>query len=150
MPSLSFLLRPARAIDGTALAEIRAEAMRPSLEAIGRFDPSRVRTRFLDGFAPQCTREIVVDGARVGFVVVRPVDDHLLLDHLYVTPDSQGRGLGSAVLRAVIAEAQAAKKVLRVGALKHSASNAFYVKHGFRLERVAEWDNYYALSPCAA
>jgi ribosomal protein S18 acetylase RimI-like enzyme len=124
--------------------------MRPSLEAVGRFDPERAKSRFLEGFEPTLTREIRLGGKRVGFVVVRPVGDHLLLEHLYVSPGNQGCGLGSGALRAVIAEARAAKLVLRVGALKMSPSNAFYRKHGFELEREAEWDNYYALEPSEA
>lgn len=136
-------LRPVDASDGPALAELRVAAMRESLEAVGRFDAERARLRFLDAFVPAFTREIVQDDARVGFVVVRPAGDGLLLDHLYVLPGTQGRGIGAEVLRRVFADADAAGKALRVGALKHSRSNAFYARHGFRLVETAEWDNYY-------
>ena len=150
MPQQSVSLRSVRAEDGSALAEIRARAMRPSLEAVGRFDPQRVRGRFLETFDPECTRAIVVAGERVGLVVVRPVGEHLLLDHLYVEPASHGAGIGSAVLKLVVAEARAARKTLRVGALKQSPSNEFYARHGFELESQGEWDNYYALQPSEA
>ena len=131
--------------NGEELADIRARAMKESLEAVGRFDPDRVRRRFLDGFEPSHTRVIVASGGWVGFLVVRPVETHLLLDHLYIQPRVQGTGLGSAVLRMVIAEASEAKKTLRLGALKSSRANVFYKKHGFELELVEEWDNYYVL-----
>ena len=45
-----------------ALADLRVAAMRPSLEALGRFDPDRARSRFLDKFIRVATRKIVVDG----------------------------------------------------------------------------------------
>jgi len=32
---------------------------------------------------------------------------------------------------------------VQVGALKESASNRFYQRHGFVLESEGEWDNYY-------
>ena len=38
--------------DGNRLAEIRAAAMKSSLEALGRFDEQRVRDRFLESFTP--------------------------------------------------------------------------------------------------
>lgn len=137
--------------DGEALADLRVEAMRESLEAIGRFDPERARTRFLSGFDPAHTREIRVEGRRVGYVVVKPIEDHLLLDHLYIAPSSQGRGVGAQVLKLVFAEADRQRKPLRVGALKGSRSNAFYARHGFRLLHSAEWDNYYLREPsCGA
>ena len=146
----SVLLLPARIDDGAALAGIRARAMRPSLEAVGRFDAERVRHRFLDSFDPQYTRKVVVADALVGVVVVRPVDDHFLLDHLYMEPACQGAGIGSVVLGRVIQEARAAARLLRVGALKQSRSNHFYLRHGFTLESQGEWDNYYVLPPGAA
>ena len=122
-------------------------AMRESLERIGRFDAVRARERFLGGFDPQHTRHIVVGGQRVGFVVVRPVDAGLLLDHLYIAPEFQRRGIGAAVLAAVFAQADAQAQPLRVGALKESDSNRFYQRHGFELVERAEWDNYYVRPP---
>jgi ribosomal protein S18 acetylase RimI-like enzyme len=142
---LQFTLHQVNPAHGEELADIRARAMKESLEAVGRFDPERVRRRFLDGFEPLCTRAIVASGERVGFLVVRHVENHLLLDHLYIEPRVQGTGLGSAVLRTVIAEARKAKKALRLGVLKQGQVNVFYKKHGFELERVEEWDNYYVL-----
>ncbi len=122
---------------------IRLAAMRESLERLGRFDPRRARDRFLSGFDPALTRHIVVDGVRAGFVVVRPQLDGLLLDHLYILPATQGRGVGGSVMRQLLAEADAHGATLRVGALRASAANRFYERHGFELERRSEWDNHY-------
>lgn len=129
--------------EGNALAELRVEAMRESLERIGRFDPSRARERFLSGFSPEHTRHIEIDGERVGFFAVRPHSQGLLLDHLYVRPSYQGRGVGAAVLAQVFAEADSAGVPVRVGALRGSQSNRFYVRHGFVQVEHSEFDNYY-------
>jgi GNAT superfamily N-acetyltransferase len=143
---------PACADDADALVALRLSAMRESLERIGRFDPVRARERFLGGFAPEHTRHIVVGGQRVGFVVVKPAEQGLLLDHLYIAPEFQRRGIGSAVLAAVFAQADAQAQPLRVGALRGSDSNRFYLRHGFELVESAEWDNYYlrACRPAAS
>ena len=134
--------------DFDALAEIRVEAMRESLERIGRFDPERARARLRAGFSPEHTRHIVVDGERVGFLVLKPQADALVLDHLYVRPAAQGRGIGGAVLAQVFAEADARSLPIRVGALRESDSNRFYVRHGFQLVERAELDNYYVRPAC--
>jgi ribosomal protein S18 acetylase RimI-like enzyme len=139
----TFTLESAQDDDFEALAAIRIEAMRESLERVGRFDPARARERLREGFSPAHTRHIVVDGERVGFLVVRPLGEELLLDHLYIRLTWQGRGIGSAVLARVFAEADAAGLPLRVGALRESASNRFYARHGFELVERAELDNYY-------
>jgi GNAT superfamily N-acetyltransferase len=124
--------------------------MRPSLERVGRFDPERARARFLSSFSPEHTREILEDEVRVGFFVLRPGSDGLLLDHLYIRPSHQGRGIGAAVLRKIFAEADARGLEVRVGALKESASNRFYVRHGFAMVGQAEFDNCYVRRPANA
>jgi GNAT superfamily N-acetyltransferase len=129
--------------DRDALAELRVEAMRGSLERAGRFDPVRARERFLAGFSPEQTRQILVEGERVGFVVVRKQDRELLLDHFYIRPCYQRRGIGATVLAQVFAEADAAGLPVRVGALRGSESNEFYVRHGFVEVERGEFDNYY-------
>ena len=129
--------------DADALADLRVAAMRDSLERVGRFDPIRARDRILSSFNPAFTRHIVVDGARVGFVVVRPVPDELLLDHLYIDPRYQGRGVGAAVLSRVFSEADLQCLDVRVGALKDSDANRFYARHGFEFVEQSDWDVYY-------
>jgi ribosomal protein S18 acetylase RimI-like enzyme len=142
--------RPVGIGEGEALAVLRVEAMRPSLERVGRFDAGRARSRFLNSFSPEYTREVLAGGVRVGFFVVRPVDEALMLEHLYIRPSHQSRGIGTAVLRSVFADADARGLGIRVGALKESDSNRFYVRHGFVLESRAEFDNYYVRRPANA
>ncbi|MDB5850235.1 MAG: family acetyltransferase [Rhodoferax sp.] len=126
------------------------EAMRDSLEQIGRFDPNRARERFLATFAASDTRHIFFGGARAGVVVLRSMATHLLLDHLYILPTYQGKGVGAFVLKAVCHEADALGQDLKVGALKQSRANAFYQRHGFQLVAQGEWDLYYVRHPQVA
>ncbi|CAB3770997.1 GNAT family acetyltransferase [Burkholderia sp. MSh2] len=133
--------------DADTLVAIRIAAMRDSLERIGRFDPQRARERFLASFDPALCRFIEADGVRAGFFVVRPKDDHWLLDHLYIVPAHQGKGIGAAVLRNVLAQADARRVPVRVGALRGSDSNRFYARHGFVQTDEAEWDIYYVREP---
>ena len=137
------ILVAAQQSDLDNLVAIRIEAMRESLERIGRFDPVRARERFLNGFDSRNTRHIEVAGERIGFVVLRHHLKELLLDHLYVRPNAQGSGVGSAVLMQIFKEADAAARPIRVGALKESASNRFYIRHGFQFVESGEFDHYY-------
>src|SRR5262245_35482596 len=143
MPQGAVEFRGAEIGDGEALVVLRILAMRESRERIGRFDPVRAGEPMLSAFSPQPTPNIVVAGERTGFVVVRPEGEMLLLDHLYIDPRFQNRGIGAAVLAMVFAEADARQLPLKVGALRGSDSNRFYLRHGFRLVKEDEWDNYY-------
>lgn len=68
----------------------------------------------------------------------------MLLDHLYIHPNNQGNGSGAVVLARIIEEANALGLPVRVGALRGSDSNRFYVRHGFKL--IEEGDFY--IRPC--
>ena len=140
-PTVTFA--PVVQSDFDALADIRIAAMRESLEGVGRFDPSRARERLRSTFSPEHTRFIITEGAKVGFFTVRPSADGAQLDHLYIHPDHQSRGIGSAVMASIISDAEKQNVSILVGALKESASNRFYQRHGFLLRSESEWDNYY-------
>lgn len=129
--------------DAEALANLRVAAMRESLEHIGRFDPVRARERLLSSFDAAATRHVVADGVRVGFFVVRTTMNDLLLDHLYIDPRYQGCGIGATVLLRVFADADLQCVDVRVGALKESDANRFYVRHGFEFVEQSDWDVYY-------
>lgn len=129
--------------DFEALAELRVAAMRESLERVGRFDRERARERLRSTFVPEHTHFIVCRGQPVGFYTLRPETDGLRLDHFYIHPDHQNRGIGGAMLKAILAQADSARVAVRVGALKESASNRFYQRYGFIRESEGEWDIYY-------
>lgn len=124
--------------------------MRESLERIGRFDPRRARERFLSGFSPAHTRHVLLGDEAAGFFALKPRADGLLLDHLYIHPRHQGLGLGAAVLAQVFLEADALGVPVHVGALRDSASNRFYARHGFVLVERGEFDNHFVrhADPC--
>ena len=76
------------------MAELRAVVMQPDLERLGRYDPERVRRRFLDAFTPAHTRVIQHAGIDVGLVAARPDADALWIEHFYLDPAQQGQGIG--------------------------------------------------------
>ncbi|MEJ1113992.1 GNAT family N-acetyltransferase [Paenarthrobacter sp. CCNWLY172] len=132
MPA-DFALRPAVASDAAWIAELRAVVMRPDLERLDRFDPVRVRERFLNGFQPEYTYIIHTDGVDAGVIAVRPEPDERWIEHFYVAPTHQGRGLGGAVLRHVMA-ASVDERPFRLNVLQGSAARRLYERHGFMLE----------------
>ncbi|GGX41330.1 N-acetyltransferase [Tateyamaria omphalii] len=134
-------------IDPSHLAEIRANAMRPSLEAVGRFDEERVRKRFLDTYDPADTHIVRAGQDLVGFYVLRTRSDHLHLTHLYISLTHQGGGLGRRIVLAVQDQARDMALHVRLMALRGSPANDFYTSCGFVLERSDDLDNYYIWEP---
>ncbi|MFD4625700.1 GNAT family N-acetyltransferase [Streptomyces sp. NPDC058475] len=127
-------MRPAEPADVEAIAELRAMVMRPDLERLGRFDEYRVRQRLRDSFSPHHTSVILADGAFAGCVTLRPAEDGRWLEHFYLAPAIHGRGLGSAVLRALLARTDADGVLVRLNVLQGSAARRLYERHGFTVE----------------
>ena len=133
--------------DFEALLALRIATMRDSLARLGRFDPARARERFRSSFRPQHTRHICVGGAAAGCVATWPEADAVRLEHFYIDAAHQGCGLGSAVLDALLREPAHAGKPFIVGALRGSAANRFYARHGFVVSAESEWDIAYLRPP---
>ncbi len=145
--SAPFGLQAASESDFEDLLALRLRAMRESLTRLGRYDEQRARERLAAVFAPQHTWHIVVGGERVGFLVLTPLNHALRLDHLYLDPAYQRRGIGHEVLCWVGAEADCAQLPVELCALKQSDANRFYLRHGYVAAGESEWDIDYVRSP---
>ncbi|MFI2566401.1 GNAT family N-acetyltransferase [Paenarthrobacter sp. NPDC018779] len=128
-----FALRPSNSRDASWIAELRAVVMRPDLERLGRFDPVRVRERFLKAFIPEHTFVVHVHGVDAGVIAVRPEAEDLWIEHFYISPACQGQGLGGAVLRKVMRDF-ADGRPFRLNVLQGSPARRLYERVGFELE----------------
>ena len=130
---MEWQLVPGVATDVDWIAELRAVVMRPDLQRLGRFDPARVRDRFRSGFNPVWTNVIHVHGTPAGCVAVRPEADEQWIEHFYLDPALQGRGIGTAVLRHLL-QLHEDHAPLRLNVLQGSAAKRLYERHGFVVE----------------
>jgi GNAT superfamily N-acetyltransferase len=77
---------------------------------------------------------ILVDDEFAGSITLRPTDDRHWLEHFYLAPHCQGRGLGSAILRSILAKTDAQSATVGLNVLQGSAARRLYERHGFVLE----------------
>ncbi|WP_405062248.1 GNAT family N-acetyltransferase [Kribbella sp. NBC_01505] len=128
---ISWCLRPATPADVEPIAELRAVVLRPDLERLGRYDERRVRQRFRDSFDP-AHAWIIEDSDRfAGSIALRPADGVVWLEHFFLDPQLQGRGLGSAVLQHVL---DSHPGVVRLNVLQGSPARRLYERHGFTVD----------------
>jgi GNAT superfamily N-acetyltransferase len=127
-------LRPASVADVEAVAELRAVVLRDDLERLGRYDEQRVRQRLRDGFDPTHTWIIEVAGAFTGCVALRAAEDAHWLEHFYLSPQLQGRGIGSGVLRELLERCDRNSIPVRLNVLLGSPARKLYERHGFTVE----------------
>lgn len=129
-----WVLRSAAAPDIEMIAELRATVMRADLERLGRHDEHRVRQRLRDSFSTQHTSIIMINREIAGCITVRPSEGRQWLEHFYLAPHHQGRGLGSAVLRTVLERTDTQGVIVGLNVLQGSAARRLYERHGFVVE----------------
>ncbi|MGE8313262.1 MAG: GNAT family N-acetyltransferase, partial [Pseudomonas protegens] len=101
------------------------------------------RERFAASFAAERCHFILSDGQPAGFIQSQSHGDHLRLQHLYVLPQFQGRGLGAKALEQLLERSANEQLPIHLDALRGSDSNRFYRRLGFVQVGESEWDIHY-------
>ncbi len=143
--SLRYALRPIAAHDQELAYSITREAMRGYVEQTwGAWVEAEQRERHALTFNPGEQDFIVQDGEVLGLRALRWRVTDLFLARLYLRPQAQGRGLGSAVLRDLLGQARAVGRGVELQVLKvNSGAQRFYARHGFI--RAGERDAYWLM-----
>lgn len=123
----------ASANDLERLVALRLDVMRPSLEAIGRYNPERARQRFVDEYVPEHTRLILDGDQMIGCFALIPRQRHLYLGHFYVAESHQGQGIGKMAMTDIIGAADALNQPIRLIVLENSPAISFYEQFGFKI-----------------
>ena len=140
---MNLALEPVVDADFEAMLALRIDALRESLERLGRFNPEVARARLKAQFPPEWMRHLVRDGERVGYFTVEPREGELCLHHLYLTPAVQGQGIGAWV----IGHVKQRGLPISLAALRESRANDFYRRHGFRVVQEQDFDIEYRWEP---
>jgi GNAT superfamily N-acetyltransferase len=121
-------LRPASPDDVNFVVEVTEAAMRAYAEqTFGKWDSDVPRARF----DPANSSIIQLNGEDVGCMDVVYYEDHLQLNVLYLLPSVHNQGIGTVVLGRLIAEADAARKAIRLRVLRVNPAQQFYARNGF-------------------
>jgi L-amino acid N-acyltransferase YncA len=142
MPSVS--IRPARPADIAAITRIYAHAVRHGtasfeLEPPQEAEMARRQNALLAGGFPYLTAEN--DGDVLGYAYAgpyraRPAYRFTVEDSVYIAPQAQRRGLGRALLQALIVESEARgyrQMIAIIGDSAQHASIALHAALGFQL-----------------
>ncbi|MFF2479427.1 GNAT family N-acetyltransferase [Paenibacillus sp. NPDC058071] len=130
--------------DMETIANLRAIVLRDDLTRLGRFDEEKVRQRFRDAFDPVHTW-IIKDTSFIGCIAFKPILDGYLLEHFYIHPDYQGKGVGSQVLEYVFKQDDVVGKRVTLNVLQGSPAQRLYERYGFKVDREDPVDIYMSM-----
>ncbi len=125
-------LRPATPGDLDFIRRVHAEAMRPHIERTwGAWDEADQRRRLLETTRPESHEIVEVDGEPIGCRWVRAHPDALELVRLWLLPSAQGKGIGAALVRDLLAAAARVRLPVRLRVLKVNPAQRLYRRLGF-------------------
>ena len=131
-----FELRPASEADYDFVWRVAATTMRDYVNAIWGWDEAWQEQRFRGNYSAAPWRVIVVDGQDAGATQYdrRPADGDLFLANIYLLPEFQRRGIGSAIVKGLMAEAIAANLPFALTVLKSNPdAKRLYERLGLRV-----------------
>ncbi len=117
--------------DFEPLLDLRIAVMREHLERVFRYKPSRARRIFREHFDEPGLRLILTGEELAGCVGFRIGADEIKLDSFYLQQRHHNTGLGTTILKVLLAEADALKLPIRLEVLTGSKAGRFYLRHGF-------------------
>ncbi|MEM7111694.1 MAG: GNAT family N-acetyltransferase [Chloroflexota bacterium] len=74
---------------------------------------------------------IYVDAAKAGFLLVNRLDTHIELAQLFLLPKFQGAGVGTSLMKQLVADAQTDGKPIKLRGLSPNPAWKFYQELGF-------------------
>jgi GNAT superfamily N-acetyltransferase len=122
---------PVSEADFEPLLVIRIEVMREHLERVFRYKPSRARRIFREHFGEPGLRLIVIGDETAGCVGFRVGQAEIKIDSFYLARRYHNRGLGTEILKVLLAEADALGLPIELDVLRGSPADRFYERHGF-------------------
>jgi GNAT superfamily N-acetyltransferase len=126
-------LRSARVEDYPFAWRLYAEGIRPYAAAYVTWVEAEQEARFQSRYKPASTWIIRRDGVEVGWMELHEVDDELRLNQLYVVPGHQRKGIGSQIMRYVLARSRETAKPVALNVLKNNPARRLYERFGFAL-----------------
>jgi ribosomal protein S18 acetylase RimI-like enzyme len=143
---MNISFRPAEAEDEDFLFDLHRQSMRAYIEeTFGVWDEGWQRDYFHQHFHPQALQIIQVDGQDGGVLYLQERTEEFFIAGIEILPAYQRRGIGSTVIRGVIAEATRQGKPVALKVLKSNrAARSLYQRLGFGV--TGETDTHYLLA----
>ncbi|NHV26831.1 N-acetyltransferase [Burkholderia sp. D-99] len=129
----AFRLRPASAADLPFLLTLRQLTMTEHLQRAGvpsddAAHDQRIRANFDDAMI------VCKDDEAIGLLKVTRATDEWHVHQIQILPDHQGRGIGEAVLNALLTDAARKRVPVSLSVLRGNPARRLYERLGFRVE----------------
>jgi ribosomal protein S18 acetylase RimI-like enzyme len=113
------------------------------LQTWGKWDEEWQSARFRANFDPSEYQIIVVNGHDVGEIILVERETDLYIASVEILPECQGRGIGTAVIKDILAQADRAGLAVALQVLKVNPARRLYERLGFAV--IGETETHYLM-----
>jgi ribosomal protein S18 acetylase RimI-like enzyme len=130
--STDFVLRRSSVDDAPLFYNVIDRTMREFIIATwGAWNEARVRAESLEDSSSPNAQVILLDNVAVGVFLVERHATHIQLEQIYLLPEYQRLGIGTALIETLIAEAQQHHLPIRLRVMAVNPAKKFYERLGF-------------------
>ena len=125
--------RPATEADTEFARSVHHAAYHDVIEQqFGKFDEAEQDVFFANSWNPENHEILVSEDVDAGYCSIEHFPDHIFIHELVLSPDQQGKGIGTKVLQEAIDEASTKDIPVRLQVLKANKAQDLYRKLGFK------------------
>lgn len=118
------------------------ETMRWAIERVFGWDQAHKEASFAGWFNPDEVNIIMANGVDVGWIQQREDDGAIFLGSIYVTPEMQGKGIGTRVIQMLLDSGRQRSQPVTLAVMKINRAIALYKRLGFRVTHEDEHKYY--------
>ena len=129
-----YSLRKATEADLDFMCEMKKETLGSYIGEIWGWDEKYQKDDTAEGLYLHQNHIIMLEGKNIGLLQINEEDATVHIVELQILLQFQGKGIGSSILRNVVADAKREKKKTQIGCFKMNAgAKSLYLKLGFRI-----------------
>jgi len=126
-----YTLRQATEADYAFLYHLHRATMKDYVAQTWGWDETIQADMFKDRFNPEHSQIIVVDGRDAGVLSMERRSDMLFLGNIQILPEKQGHGLGTEIIKTILAQASREGIPVTLQVLEVNPARHLYERLGF-------------------
>jgi ribosomal protein S18 acetylase RimI-like enzyme len=126
-------LRAYQAEDFDFARQLYFETMHWAIERVFGWDQAHQEASFAVWFNPDEVNIITANGVDAGWIQQREDHGAIFLGSIYVTPEMQGKGIGTSVIQTLLDLGRQRSQPITLAVMKINPAIALYERLGFRI-----------------
>jgi ribosomal protein S18 acetylase RimI-like enzyme len=131
-------VRPALGSDREFLFEVRRAVLRGYVEQTAGWDDAEQRSTADKEFTELPFAVVEESGRSIGYVCVIHEREHDFVEEIALLPETQGRGIGTQLLRSILRAARRRGVPVRLSVFVTNPARTLYARLGFEVVRIAD------------